>query len=177
MMPLMKFKPAKESEKLLLGALLLDSRLMTDINNKLCARDFHGFQHYTIFESMQRIHRARGMFDPAIIADDMQVDGGYLYELANECPSTANIQAHADIIREKSVQRMLMECTAQEKCNTAELSDISQVITETRNMLARYFELCAAEIRSRPLTKYFLLDTLGGIFDAVLQSCDDIDKN
>jgi len=108
-----------ESEKTVLGALLLDCTLFEKISEQLCCNDFSSVVHGSIFETMGSLFSKRKVFDIPMILDVMshqpadnlelhQSLESLLLSLANECPSVANIKAHADIIREKSVQRQLI---------------------------------------------------------------------
>jgi replicative DNA helicase len=115
----MKFKPATESEKVVLGALILEPELFPIVDDILCSPDFHYPVHQEIYQCMAILRLKYGTFDIAMILDNLETDAAYLYELGNECPSTRNIEAHATIIREKSVQKKLMECVVglkEEKC-------------------------------------------------------------
>lgn len=101
--------PALESEKLIIGALLLDCSLYELIQDKLCPSDFSDEGLKKVYTSMIEIYKKRKVFDAAMIADDLDVIAETLCQLANECFSIKNLEAHADIIREKSVQRHLIE--------------------------------------------------------------------
>lgn len=106
----MKFKPATESEKVVLGALILDPELFSVVQNILCSADFHYPVHKEIYDCMHKLYLKYGTFDIAMILDNLETNAVYLYELSNECASTRNIEAHATIIREKSVQKHLIQC-------------------------------------------------------------------
>lgn len=107
----MRYTPAIESEKTVLGGLLLDSGLFWQIKDKLCPEDFFLQFHQTVYQSMIEVYAIRESFDAAMIADHTGININHLVELSNECCSLANLSAHADIIREKSVQRQLIECS------------------------------------------------------------------
>lgn len=110
--------PAFESERTLLGALLLDSSCYLTIKDMLCGADFSNEAHNKVFESIRAVFAERGVFDPAMVSDHSGINVDYLCSLANDCCSTANIKAHAEIIREKSVQRQLV-AVAQEIAEAA----------------------------------------------------------
>ena len=98
---------AFESEKTLIGALLLDASCYVVVKDMLCPTDFFDPYHQQIFDTIRKVYAARGVFDIAMVCDQGEFEPNYLLALANECCSTANIRAHAEIIREKSVQRQL----------------------------------------------------------------------
>lgn len=111
----MQIRPAIECEKTLLGALILDSSLLSVIKDKIAPPDFSDGFHQAIYESMLNLALKHKDFDIAMIINDLELedDEAYLFELANNCPSTKNIEAHADIIREKSVQMKLAAVAAE----------------------------------------------------------------
>ena len=110
--------PATESEKMVLGALLLDGPLYNIVKTMLCPMDFNDPAHQEIYAAISDLFKKHGCFDIAMLADEMPGRQELLYQLANECVSTANVKAHAEIIREKSVQFQLVK-VAQEIAEAA----------------------------------------------------------
>lgn len=103
---------AIECEKTVLGGLLLENRYFELAMNCLCPKDFHSQAHAEIYEEMIKLFQKHKYVDVAILGDALNAndkDRMYLYQLANECVSTANLEAHMNIVREKSVQRMLAD--------------------------------------------------------------------
>ena len=103
-------KPAFESERTVLGGLLLNNDKFETIKNILCPNDFINELNQEIFKAMSILYEKRHCFDIAMLIDYMEppVNEQYMFEIANNCCSTNNLIAHADIIREKSVQRQLI---------------------------------------------------------------------
>lgn len=111
----MKIIQSIESEKAVLGGLLLDSSCFLKINKQLCVRDFTVALHQIIFDCMRRLFLKYKKFDASMVCSALDADEiieKFIYELANTTPSTANIIAYADIVREKSVQRQLVAIAA-----------------------------------------------------------------
>lgn len=104
---MLSIDPATESEKTVLGALLLDCSLFNKVKYMLCPMDFSDPARQEIYAAIRDLFAKHGCFDMAMLVDEMSSMAVLLYQLANECCSTANIDAHAAIIREKSVQRQL----------------------------------------------------------------------
>jgi replicative DNA helicase len=149
-------KPALESEKTILGAILLDNGVVRDIADKLCPKDFDIYFHEELFESIIRLHKKHGVVDVPMLVDDLKLNSeheGYVYELANSCPSVANVKSHADIVREKSVQRTLLEVANELKEQRNE--KVKQI-----EHLASFLEECAAEIRATKITDIYLISLL-----------------
>ncbi|KTD21398.1 Replicative DNA helicase [Legionella lansingensis] len=105
-----------EAEQSILGGLMLDNQVWDTISLKLCEADFYRIEHRVLYHAIVELARKDQPFDVVTLLDILksnnQLDdaGGetYLFELANNTPSVANISAYADIVREKSVQRQLI---------------------------------------------------------------------
>ena len=106
---------AIESEKTVLGALLLDGPLYNIVETMLCPMDFSDPAHQEIYATITDLFNKHGCFDMAMLVDEMPAMQELLYKLANECVSTININSHACILREKSVQRQLIAVTKEIK--------------------------------------------------------------
>ncbi len=136
-------KPAIESEKAVLGGLLLDNTLFVGLNQQLCPEDFDLYFHKEIFASMCKLIGKHKKFDVAMIIDDLEVSQEqqpYIYELANTCASTANIKAHADIMREKSVQRQLIKVAGEiaEGCKDQKQEALAMLSKAEKKVLEIY---------------------------------------
>lgn len=114
--PLKKPPYSFEAEQAVIGALMLDNQVWDKVAVKLCASDFYRIEHKVLFVAISNLAKKDQPFDVITLQDVLkaheQLDeaGGevYLYELAHNTPSVANVSAYADIVREKSVQRQLI---------------------------------------------------------------------
>lgn len=105
-----------EAEQSVLGGLMLDNNAWDTVSGKLTKEDFYRHEHQLIFNAMQDLSRRESPFDVLTIAEALKSTntltqaGGdsYLFELANNTPSVANIVAYADIVRERSVLRQMI---------------------------------------------------------------------
>lgn len=105
-----------EAEQSVLGGLMLDNKAWDRIADRIIETDFYREDHRVIFQVMAELARRNVPFDVLTISDALktvhQLDniGGevYLFELAKNTPSAANITAYADIVRERSVLRQLI---------------------------------------------------------------------
>lgn len=105
-----------EAEQAIIGGLMLDNQAWDKVQDKLCIDDFYRTEHRILFRVIQELASKQQPFDVITlmnglqIADELDLAGGesYLFELANTTPSVANIQAYANIVREKSVHRQLI---------------------------------------------------------------------
>jgi replicative DNA helicase len=105
-----------EAEQSVIGALMLDNKTWDRIADRISEIDFYRTEHQLIFRVITELATQRSPFDVLTISEALkninQLDnvGGdvYLFELAKNTPSAANIVAYADIVRERSVLRQLI---------------------------------------------------------------------
>ena len=114
--PLMRPPHSAEAEQSIIGGLLLENQVWDKIGTKLCEADFYRTEHRILFRAILNLAGKNQPFDVVTLLDTLKSNnelddvGGeaYLFELANNTPSVANVSAYADIVREKSVQRQLI---------------------------------------------------------------------
>lgn len=105
-----------EAEQSVLGGLMLDNKAWDNVMERITGDDFYRPEHATIFSAMSRLVDGNKPLDVLTVTESLremheleQVGGEvYLFELANNTPSAANINAYADIVRERSVLRNLI---------------------------------------------------------------------
>lgn len=105
-----------EAEQAIIGGLMLENQGWDKINAKICEDDFYRTEHRFLYRAIHTLAHKNQPFDVVTLLDtlksnnDLDNAGGeaYLFELANNTPSVANVSAYADIVREKSVQRQLI---------------------------------------------------------------------
>lgn len=105
-----------DAEQSVLGGLMLDNRAWDQVVDRLREGDFYRHEHRLIFRVMGRLLESNKPLDVLTVSEALrevheldQVGGEvYLFELANNTPSAANITAYADIVRERSVLRQLI---------------------------------------------------------------------
>jgi len=105
-----------EAEQAIIGSLMLDNQTWDKIEHMLCETDFYRTENRILFKVIAHLVAKDQPFDVVTVLDSLKssdeehVAGGeaYLFELANNTPSVANVVAYARIVREKSVQRQLI---------------------------------------------------------------------
>lgn len=105
-----------EAEQSVLGGLMLDNRAWDQIADRVRESDFYRHDHRLIYRVMAKLSEQSKPLDVLTVSESLrelhELDnaGGevYLFELANNTPSVANIVAYADIVRERSVLRQLI---------------------------------------------------------------------
>ena len=106
-----------EAEQAVLGGLMLDNSAWDQIADRVAESDFYRRDHRLIFRALEHLAESGQPMDAVTLSewlksrDDLESAGGlaYLGLLARDTPSAANIRAYADIVREQSVLRQLIE--------------------------------------------------------------------
>jgi replicative DNA helicase len=105
-----------DAEQSVLGGLMLESRAWDQVADRLKDQDFYRHEHRVLFRTIGRLIDQSKPIDVLTVSEalremhELEQVGGevYLFELANNTPSAANITAYADIVRERSVLRQLI---------------------------------------------------------------------
>ena len=106
-----------EAEQSVLGGLMLSASAWDQVADKITDTDFYREDHRLIFQAVRDLHESSRPCDAVTVSEWFeshgqadQVDGGnYISQLANNTPSAANVGAYADIVREKSILRSLID--------------------------------------------------------------------
>ncbi len=106
-----------DAEQAVLGGLLLAGSAWDQVADLVVEDDFYREDHRAIFHAISELHQNNKPCDAVTITEWFeshghidQVDGGsYISQLVNTTPSAANIQAYAEIVREKSILRSLID--------------------------------------------------------------------
>ena len=106
-----------EAEQAVLGGLMLAPESWDRVADRLTEDDFYRRDHRLVFRAIGDLSNKGMPYDAVTLGDWFEAQGladqvggaGYVIELANSTPSAANITAYADIVREKSVLRQLID--------------------------------------------------------------------
>ncbi len=106
-----------EAEQAVLGGLMLSPDSWDRIADRLVEEDFYRRDHRLIFRAIGDLSSKSMPYDAVTLGEWFDAKGladtvggsSYVIELANTTPSAANIVAYADIVREKSVLRQLID--------------------------------------------------------------------
>ncbi len=105
-----------DAEQSVLGGLMLDNNAWDQVADRVGDGDFYRADHRSIFQAIRSLAEQGMPFDVITLSewleknDRLEQVGGmpYLGRLARDTPSAANIQAYADIVRERSILRQLI---------------------------------------------------------------------
>jgi replicative DNA helicase len=106
-----------QAEQAVLGGLMLDNSVWDNIADHVVEEDFYRRDHRLIFRAIADLTEKNNPSDAVTLSEWLEKNqlledvGGLaaLGALVQNTPSAANIKAYADIVREHSVQRQLIE--------------------------------------------------------------------
>ncbi|QBB70033.1 replicative DNA helicase [Pseudolysobacter antarcticus] len=106
-----------DAEQAVLGGLMLAREAWDKIADRITDEDFYRKDHRLIFRGIGELSNKGMPCDAVTLGEWFETQGiaelvggsGYIIQLANTTPSAANIVAYADIVREKSVLRQLID--------------------------------------------------------------------
>jgi replicative DNA helicase len=110
-----------EGEQAVLGGLLLSARAFDQVADVITESDFYREDHRLIFRAIHELSNKGKPCDAVTVTEWFeshgkvdQVDGGdYISQLVSNTPSAANVKAYAEIVREKSILRQLIDVGAE----------------------------------------------------------------
>ena len=105
------------AEQSLLGAVLVDPECLNDIADTVSATDFYLKEHTHIYTAMQELFGASKEIDIVTLIDMLVTKGiysksggqDYIKTLAQTVPNALNVKDYANIIKQKSLLRQLIE--------------------------------------------------------------------
>ena len=107
---------ALEAEQALLGAILIDSRSLTDIVGVVRPEDFYLKQNREIFEAIYSMFNFSQNIDPVTVLEKLREMGyfhdnsrDYIKQLLEITPSAANAMRYATIVKDTSMLRSLQD--------------------------------------------------------------------
>ena len=129
------------AEQSLLGAILVDPDCFNDITERITATDFYLTEHSQIYTAMHELFLANKEIDIVTLIDTLVTRGiytksggeDYIRALGQTVPNALNVLDYADIVKEKSLLRTLIDA-----CN--EISDTAYSEEGKANDIINYAE-------------------------------------
>ncbi|MBO5320978.1 MAG: replicative DNA helicase [Clostridia bacterium] len=105
-----------EAEQAVLGAILIDPKCLSEVAVSMSADYFYLPQHKEIYTAMATMYELSQTIDFVSLLERLKRDGvydeaggkAYLTQLVQTVPSSANVQSHIEIIKERYYARSLM---------------------------------------------------------------------
>ncbi len=108
-----------ESESSLLGAILLDPRVLEHVSDVVTERDFYRHSHRLIFKAICDLDQKAKPIDVVTVFEELTRQGvidqiagiGELNELAQYVPNAGHVRSYAELVKEKSVLRAIVDAS------------------------------------------------------------------
>ena len=105
-----------EAEQSLIGCMLIDNEVLSEIADKLSDRDFYQESHQMIVSAILKVFYQRKPADLITLCDCLEKDGNlakvggidYITELMQKVPSAANFRYYFDIVKRDSIHRIVI---------------------------------------------------------------------
>ena len=110
-----------EAEAGVLGSLLIDPEAMAQVAEFLNPEDFYRESHRVIYEAAQDLYEGGTPADLITLIDELQRRGkldeaggpSYVSSLANQVPTSANVESYARIVERTAILRRLIHAAGQ----------------------------------------------------------------
>ena len=137
-----------EAEQSLLGGLLIDNESSDKVADVITAKDFYRHDHRIIYQHIVKVIESNQPADIVTVAESLEKNaelatvGGlsYLGLLAENTPTAANIRGYAQIVRERSIMRSLVQVGSDiaESAYSPQGRDAQQLLDESE---AKIFQI------------------------------------
>ncbi len=117
----LKIPPSsEEAEKSVLGSILIDNEAILNVSEFLLPEHFYNEIHGKIYEAMQLLYQNRTPIDIVTVSEKLKelkylkkIGGkAFLARLADDVPTSANVESYGQIIRSLSAKRELISAAA-----------------------------------------------------------------
>ena len=106
-----------EAEEALLGSIFIKSDVLSDLMEIINANDFYKNNYKLIFSEMIEIYKTTTIIDSLVLINSLRKKGildevggeQIIYDLTDVVPTAANAKTYAQIVRDNSIQRKLIE--------------------------------------------------------------------
>ncbi|MBW3636878.1 MAG: intein-containing replicative DNA helicase, partial [Armatimonadetes bacterium] len=144
-----------ESEQSTLGAMLMERDAVARAVELLNADDFYRELHKKIYKAVLKLFDKGEPIDIVTVAEELRRNGQlddvggseYLSALIEACPSSANIEAYATVVAEKSVLRQLVKAS-DDIAGWAYADGTEEVHTLVDRSEKRIFEIGSQRLRA-----------------------------
>ena len=145
-----------EAEQAVLGGLLIDPTAWDNVADAVRQEDFYRPDHQLIFEAIGALAGNGKPCDVVTVSEQLERSGklesagglAYLSSVARDTPTAANVRAYADIVRERSLMRQLIQ--AGTEIASAVFNNDGQTARELVDRAEqRVFEIAEGSFRGR----------------------------
>ncbi len=164
------------AEKAVLGAVILDNTVLSDVAEVITAEDFANPGHSQIFSAMQALDLGQRRVDPVTLSEELKVRGQlatvggptYLSQLDQVVPFAHNAVDYARIIKDQATRRSLAKAGREVmELASQETGDVRELLEDAEAKIFRIAE------RGRTGE----LEPLSNLLDAALVQLDKMKQN
>lgn len=128
-----------EAERAVLGACVVDRDALITVMEMLEAADFYDLNHQAAFDVISDMSHRDKPVDPLTLSDEFSRKGvsdklggqAFIVGLVDAVPTTANVEYHASIVKERSIHRRLISVGNQlVKLGYSEDRDVKDLLEE-----------------------------------------------
>lgn len=109
-----------EAEQSVLGSMLIDQRCIPEVIEQLTPDDFYNRQNREIYEAIYAMFTLSQSIDAITVLERMRQDGtfdasstrGYLLQLVEVTPTSANVLEYVKIVKDKTLLRTIAQTSA-----------------------------------------------------------------
>jgi len=110
-----------EAEQAVIGSMLIDPSCVPTVIERLRADDFYAEANRDIFETVLTMFSFSKTIDPVTVLDQMRIRGvfregssqDYILELMRITPTSANVAAYSNIVRDQALMRRLVQVSSE----------------------------------------------------------------
>lgn len=138
------------AEQSVLGGLMLDQEAWDQVSDLLTENDFYKPTHRTIYTALKNLNRKGQPTDLVTISNLLMTEGQldaiggptYLAEIMDQTPSTVNIRSYAQIVKDKSTLRRLIQTSQSfiDRSYTGEFTDVESFLGDVEGSIFQLAE-------------------------------------
>ncbi len=106
-----------EAEEALLGSIFIKPDVLSELMEVVNANDFYKNNYKLIFSEMIEIYKTTTIIDSLVLLNSLRKKGildevggeQIIYDLTDVVPTAANARTYAQIVRDNSIQRKLID--------------------------------------------------------------------
>lgn len=129
---------SEDSERVILGAILLDNALITQTIEQISVEDFYSPLHRRIYKAMLALFDASKRIDPILIGEELKKEGALesiggvatITNLTYGLPHFSDLQEYTKVVKDKSIVRNLIKVCNQITSEALAEEDDAEIILD-----------------------------------------------
>lgn len=152
----------KEAEQSVIGAMLMDRDVISDVADLLSREDFYNAQYGILYEAMVELYNEGKPVDIVTLNDHLKKKNVpeeisnpvFIGEIISAVPTSANARQYAQIVQDKSVLRKLIKlCEDTEKNSFLASEDVDNILEEAEQSIFKLVQSKSGSSDFTPISK------------------------